>query len=149
MDCHERLMARRRKKSSRTGATRQKHPNTILDKSLPSLPPEVIPETTLSPDYPTPPSDTYLETPAELPAATAPAAAATPPQYPRRTNGAKAANDERTGHVGEVDRKGVNSLLSAWGGCVRTKLTLGDRDLDIARHHVRPAQQQKLFDIGG
>lgn len=44
MDCHESLMQRRRKKK-----TAAKKPNTIYDKSLPSLPPELL-ESRESPD---------------------------------------------------------------------------------------------------
>ncbi|MCJ1474480.1 Rho-type gtpase-activating protein [Lambiella insularis] len=40
----------------------------LLDKSLPSLPPNAIPPSAFSPDRETPPSDHYSDTPTELPA---------------------------------------------------------------------------------
>ncbi|EAS31375.3 rho GTPase activator Rga [Coccidioides immitis RS] len=60
MDCHESLMARRRKRSARNATQRQKHPSSAmhLDKSLPSLPPEH--ESRL------PPTE-YVELPADVP----------------------------------------------------------------------------------
>lgn len=73
MECHESLMQRRRKKSQRNGSTRQKHlqqpqNNTmLLDKSLPSLPPSAVSQSAFSPDNESPPSETYSETPTELP----------------------------------------------------------------------------------
>ncbi|PGH11106.1 hypothetical protein AJ79_05051 [Helicocarpus griseus UAMH5409] len=64
MDCHESLMARRRKRSAR--GQRQKVPNVQLDKSLPSLPP-TIDSNNGAPDLGTPSSDPYSDTPTELP----------------------------------------------------------------------------------
>ena len=81
MECHESLMQRRRKKNHKNGVHRHKHPqpttsaagnnsNILLDKSLPSLPPNVddrkaaqVTETIL-------PSDAVQESPAELPGIT-------------------------------------------------------------------------------
>ena len=62
-------MARRRKKTARNAAQRQKSAaNTaLLDKSLPSLPPSAAPKSTLSPELETPPSETHSETPTEIP----------------------------------------------------------------------------------
>ncbi|PGH11520.1 hypothetical protein AJ80_07086 [Polytolypa hystricis UAMH7299] len=62
MDCHESLMARRRKRTARNAAQRQKPPppNALLDKSLPSLPPR----SPLPPDG-TPSTDPYSVTPTE------------------------------------------------------------------------------------
>ncbi|KAM5455698.1 Rho-type gtpase-activating protein [Microsporum audouinii] len=52
MDCHESLMSRRRKRTARNAAQRQKPPapNMHLDKSLPSLPPSMmVPENSAPP----------------------------------------------------------------------------------------------------
>ncbi|KAI1943459.1 Rho-type gtpase-activating protein [Ophidiomyces ophidiicola] len=61
MDCHESLMARRRKRSARNAAQRHKVPNPSmhLDKSLPSLPPEH--------DTSTPTTDPYSDASIEAP----------------------------------------------------------------------------------
>lgn len=73
MECHESLMQRRRKKSQKNGSNRHKHlqqpPNStmLLDKSLPSLPPSAVSQNVLSPDTESPPSESYSETPTELP----------------------------------------------------------------------------------
>lgn len=80
MECHESLMQRRRKKTARHGSSRQKHSlqqqpssNTLLlQKSLPSLPPNALaPEPTsqsaISPENASPASDGYSDTPTELP----------------------------------------------------------------------------------
>jgi hypothetical protein len=71
MECHEGLMARRRKKT-KGSSTRHKQAsnnNMLLDKSLPSLPPNAgLPQSAFSPDRETPPSETYSDTPTELPA---------------------------------------------------------------------------------
>ncbi|KAI9783802.1 MAG: Rho-type gtpase-activating protein [Geoglossum umbratile] len=71
MSCHETLMARRRKKS-RAAAHQQKLASNsqspiLLDKSLPSLPPNALPPTSApSPDHESTPSETTSETPTEL-----------------------------------------------------------------------------------
>ena len=68
MECHEALMARRRKKTSRNAAQRQKtaaNNNALLDKSLPSLPPSAAPKSSFSPEIETSPSETQSEPPAE------------------------------------------------------------------------------------
>ncbi|KAK2784900.1 Rho-type gtpase-activating protein [Onygenales sp. PD_12] len=62
MDCHESLMARRRKRTARNAAQRQKVANVHLDKSLPSLPPSMM-----GSDANTPSTDPYSDTPTELP----------------------------------------------------------------------------------
>ncbi|KAL6719869.1 Rho-type gtpase-activating protein [Lecanora helva] len=74
MECHESLMQRRRKKGQKNGTSRHKHfqpaPNgsaMLLDKSLPSLPPSAVPQGALYPEEESPPSETYSETPTELP----------------------------------------------------------------------------------
>ena len=82
MDCHEALVARRRKKTARNAAQPSKAgpsaaqrkmagPNALFDKLLPSLPQE--PRSSFSPDLETPPSETHSETPTELPARLRPA----------------------------------------------------------------------------
>lgn len=69
MDCHEGLMAKRRKKTARNAAQRHKASanNSLLDKSLPSLPPSEAPKSSFSPELETPPSDTQSETLTEIP----------------------------------------------------------------------------------
>lgn len=75
MECHESLMQRRRKKSQKNGSNRHKllQPPTnnmmLLDKSLPSLPPSAVNQSAFSPDNESPPSESYSETPTELPPA--------------------------------------------------------------------------------
>ncbi|KAK8172699.1 LOW QUALITY PROTEIN: hypothetical protein BKA80DRAFT_288211 [Phyllosticta citrichinensis] len=63
MSCHESLMARRRKKSK---ANRQQQAESkapvVLDKSLPALPPQALPQTTFQPDAESLPE---IETPEE------------------------------------------------------------------------------------
>ena len=68
MDCHESLMARRRKKTARNAAARQKAQNAVhLDKSLPSLPP-TAPEVSFSPEVDMPsPDPSFHEQIAEVP----------------------------------------------------------------------------------
>lgn len=71
MECHEGLMARRRKKSGKGSSSRQKQLSNsnamLLDKSLPSLPPSAALQSAFLPDHETPPSETYSDTPTELP----------------------------------------------------------------------------------
>ena len=75
MECHESLMQRRRKKSQKNGSNRHKllQPPTnnmmLLDKSLPKLPPSAVNQSAFSPDNESPPSESYSETPTELPPA--------------------------------------------------------------------------------
>lgn len=61
-------MARRRKKTARTAAQRQKSAanSAHLDKSLPSLPPSAAPKSTFSTEIEIPPSETLSETPNEI-----------------------------------------------------------------------------------
>lgn len=71
MDCHDALMARRRKKTGRTAHRKQN--NAQLDKSLPSLPPNALPTSNFSPDRETPPSTfSNSDTPTELPGSVPP-----------------------------------------------------------------------------
>lgn len=62
-------MARRRKKTARNAAQRQKASanSAHLYKSLPSLPPSAEPKSSFSPEIETPPSETFSETPTEIP----------------------------------------------------------------------------------
>ena len=76
MECHESLMQRRRKKSQKGASSRHKHgpqppTNTmLLDKSLPSLPPSAVDRSiAFSPETNSPISESYSETPGELPLA--------------------------------------------------------------------------------
>lgn len=64
MGCHETLMARRRKKSKAAQAAKSRekdHSPMITDKSLPALPPNVIPNNAFSNDRVDPESDTPTE----------------------------------------------------------------------------------------
>ena len=76
MECHESLMQRRRKKATKGHGSRHKHPQPpqqlqsqgstmLLDKSLPSLPPNAVSQP-FSPDTESP-LDSYSDTPTELP----------------------------------------------------------------------------------
>ncbi|KAI9672548.1 MAG: Rho-type gtpase-activating protein [Caeruleum heppii] len=69
MTCHESLMARRKKKTKAAAAQLKLGANAqspmLLDKSLPSLPPNALPEDLASPDADTP-SESYTDTPTEL-----------------------------------------------------------------------------------
>lgn len=81
MECHESLMQRRRKKATKGGGSRHKlhqqqqqqqqqqmqpqNSTMLLDKSLPSLPPNAVPQP-FSPDIESP-LDSYSDTPTELP----------------------------------------------------------------------------------
>jgi LIM domain len=71
MDCHDALMARRRKKSTKSHRAKSGQNNAmLLDKSLPSLPPAAVSQSAFSPDQETL-SDAYSEfTPIELPGST-------------------------------------------------------------------------------
>ena len=63
MDCHEALMARRRKKSSKS--TRSKSANTAQDKALPAIPPPEARNTAYIPESQSSPfPDVYAEVPA-------------------------------------------------------------------------------------
>jgi hypothetical protein len=67
MSCHESLMARRRKKSRAAANAKKKEDQSpmLVDKSLPALPPNAIPQSAFSPDRETPPL-TDNDTPTEL-----------------------------------------------------------------------------------
>lgn len=74
MECHDALMARRRKKSSKSTRRPSHNPSSHLDKSLPSLPPSALPQAAFSPDRETPQSGTFSnsDTPTELPGSVPP-----------------------------------------------------------------------------
>ena len=55
MECHEALMARRRKKTSRNATQRQKSASNHLDKSLPQLPPSEAHKHAFTPSVDSPP----------------------------------------------------------------------------------------------
>ena len=64
MNCHESLMARRRKKSKAAAQAKQREKDAspmITDKSLPALPPNAVPPNTFPADRATPDSDTPTE----------------------------------------------------------------------------------------
>lgn len=64
MNCHESLMARRRKKSKAAAQAKQREKDAspmITDKSLPALPPNAVPPIAFAPDRVTPDSDTPTE----------------------------------------------------------------------------------------
>ncbi|KAI1820762.1 rho GTPase activator Rga [Xylaria intraflava] len=66
MNCHESLMARRRKKSKAAQAkAREKDGSVVVDKSLPALPPNAIPPNAFSNDRVNPEPDTPSELPTE------------------------------------------------------------------------------------
>ncbi|KAK7523395.1 rho-type GTPase-activating protein-like protein 2 [Phyllosticta citriasiana] len=62
MSCHESLMARRRKKSKANRQQAESKAPVVLDKSLPALPPQALPQTTYQPDADSLPE---VETPEE------------------------------------------------------------------------------------
>ncbi|KAK8187806.1 uncharacterized protein BKA78DRAFT_171131 [Phyllosticta capitalensis] len=62
MSCHESLMARRRKKSKANRQQAESKAPVVLDKSLPALPPQALPQTTFQPDAESLPE---IETPDE------------------------------------------------------------------------------------
>lgn len=64
MNCHESLMARRRKKSKAAAQAKQREKDAspmITDKSLPALPPNAVPPIAFSTEHVTPDSDTPTE----------------------------------------------------------------------------------------
>jgi hypothetical protein len=64
MNCHESLMARRRKKSKAAAQAKQREKDAspmITDKSLPALPPNAVPPNSFSTERVTPDSDTPTE----------------------------------------------------------------------------------------
>ena len=132
MECHESLMQRRRKKSQKNASNRHKHlqqpPNNtmLLDKSLPSLPPSAVNQSTFSPDNESPPSESYSETPTELPPTAhkmpsnlrsrsetgAPAEIPRgPPKRPPniRSHSSRSEKRERSPIIPEDERKGIHA----------------------------------------
>ncbi|KAK5412223.1 Rho-type gtpase-activating protein [Exophiala xenobiotica] len=68
MDCHEALMARRRKKSAKGAAQRSKLSNSShLDKSLPAIPPPDARKTAYAPEDSSPYLEGYVEAPSDVP----------------------------------------------------------------------------------
>jgi hypothetical protein len=65
MSCHESLMARRRKKSRAVAQSKLKEKDLLVDKSLPALPPNAIPQGAFSPN-PDTPGSVDTDTPTEL-----------------------------------------------------------------------------------
>ena len=68
MDCHEKIQARRRKRTTRNAVQRQKPPpnnGVKLDKSLPAIPPSMSANSAFIPELETPPIEVYSELPAE------------------------------------------------------------------------------------
>ena len=101
MECHDGLMARRRKKTALNSrrakqASASNNSSILLDKSLPSLPPSAVPQSTFSPDRETPPSDTFSETPTELPGSLPPS----------RINSSKTTTRDRSPAPSENSTKG-------------------------------------------
>ena len=76
MECHESLMQRRRKKTAKSSERRHRHHQQpppqlqqgamLLDKSLPSLPPNAVTQP-FSPESVESPLDSYSDTPTEIP----------------------------------------------------------------------------------
>ncbi|KAL2435272.1 hypothetical protein ABEF95_015028 [Exophiala dermatitidis] len=70
MDCHEALMARRRKRTAKNNAQRSKlsaNNSVQLDKSLPAIPPPEARKTAYVPEDHSPYPEGYVEAPADLP----------------------------------------------------------------------------------
>ena len=128
MECHEGLMARRRKKGAKSSSSRHKqvsNNNTmLLDKSLPSLPPNAI----FPPDGQKTPSDTYSETPTELPT----------PQSIKRSAKSRAAARERSPAALEQDSnsEGISSrhIETRNGSYATDNLTLPSTTYKNNRH---------------
>jgi hypothetical protein len=76
MDCHEKIQARRRKRTTKNAVQRQKPPpnnGVKLDKSLPAIPPSTSANSAFASELETPPIEVY----SELPAGTVPRAGPT------------------------------------------------------------------------
>lgn len=142
MECHDSLMKRRRKKTERHGSSRQKHSlqqqpssNTLLlQKSLPSLPPNAMaPESAaqnvFSPESESPPSDGYSDTPTELPRVSQKRPSASgmhshngtpsgqsraPPKRPptSRSSSSRSRHQEREPSAPEEERRGTGEAQS-------------------------------------
>ncbi|KAL8762108.1 MAG: hypothetical protein Q9184_001824 [Pyrenodesmia sp. 2 TL-2023] len=138
MECHESLMQRRRKKTARHGSSRQKHSlqqqpssNTLLlQKSLPSLPPNALDleptsQSAFSPENDSPTSDGYSDTPTELPRmsqkrpsaprsnshnGTSTEQSRAPPKRPptSRSNSSKSGHREKVVPAPEEQRRGIS-----------------------------------------
>lgn len=111
MECHESLMARRRKKSAKNSSRHKQSSNNSmsLGKSLPSLPPGAVHQSALSAEGETPPSEAYSETPTELVVPTPPPPPPPPPQkHSSRTDSSRTRQRERSP---EQERKGSSSFF--------------------------------------
>ncbi|KAI0521443.1 rho GTPase activator Rga [Xylaria bambusicola] len=124
MSCHESLMARRRKKSKAAQAKAREKDSSVVEKSLPALPPNAIPPNAFSNDRVDPESDT----PTELPTNLSPRPR---PSYPRNdsdslNNSRSARSPERpSDHAGlslpsHTYRPNRNSALYAGGDTAGT-----------------------------
>ena len=91
MECHDALMARRRKRTARS-TRKTSHNAAHLDKSLPSLPPNAYGQPSLSPDDETPQSGTFSnsDTPTELPGSVPPS------MPPSRLNSSRSDHRDRS-----------------------------------------------------
>lgn len=113
MSCHESLMARRRKRTRAAAA--QQRVNSAqspmhLDKSLPSLPPNAMPQSDLSSDRDTPPIDAHADTPTEL--------SPRPPHPGSRNDSLKSLKRDRSVPSSDENRNGdlplkISHLLGA------------------------------------
>ena len=100
MDCHEALMARRRKKTARNAQQRQKSSSNNaahLDKSLPAIPPPEARKTLYSPTTENPPSGTSEST-MQMPSMKMPAHEEQAQQQTERRDPSPAAQNYRKGN---------------------------------------------------
>ena len=164
MECHESLMQRRRKKSQKNASSRHRHlqqphnSTMLLDKSLPSLPPSAVDKSAFSTDNESPPSESYSETPTELPptAHKAPSTirsrseTGTPAEIPRgaskrpsnfRSHSSRSEKRERSPVVREDDRKGMH--LVVWSPSMN-KLTI-NRKYNATQHYLSKQQTLNSF----
>jgi hypothetical protein len=137
MDCHESLMARRRKRP-KNSAHRQKLANNgvQLDKSLPSLPPSAVapvsaPKSAFAPDVETSMSEAYSDTPTEIPPRQRPSVNRS--ESPRR-------NRRDPSPASQTQSKGL--LLNIPGRRARL-ICWFSRHIDPSREYV---QEQPTFD---
>lgn len=161
MECHESLMQRRRKKSQKNASSRHKHlqqpPNNtmLLHKSLPSLPPNAVNQST---DNESPPSESYSETPTELPptAHKMPSSlrsrseTGTPAETPRgppkrpanlRSRSSRSEKRERSPAMQEDERKGIISV----GRLPSMQKLTNNREHHTTKHHLPEQQTLRPF----
>ena len=108
MECHDALMARRRKKSAKT-SRKPSNNSAHLDKSLPLLPPSAYPQSAFSPDRETPPSGTFSnsDTPTELPGSVPPS----------RLNSSRAGNRDVSPATSERGLRSKSLMFTYQGFC--------------------------------